>query len=185
MLVILDRDGVINRYEGEYICSPDDWDPLPGSIEAIARLCGAGHRIAVATNQSGIARGLYNDATLAAMHDRLCKLVNEAGGRIDAIQYCPHHPDDGCDCRKPATGLLRAIQLELGLDSLSNAIMVGDSDKDLEAGFRAGCGTLGLVRTGNGLNTERHLSASQSPYDDRLIVADDLSALVDRILKRP
>lgn len=183
MLVILDRDGVINRYDGEYICSPDDWDPLPGSIEAITRLCRAGHRIAVATNQSGIGRGLYDHSTLATMHERMDRLIRSAGGEIDAIQYCPHHPDEGCDCRKPATGLLLAIQRELGFSDLSDAIMVGDSDKDLEAGARAGCGRLGLVRTGNGRDTERHLSLSRFPYDGRLIVADDLSGLTDRIEK--
>lgn len=158
MLIILDRDGVINEYDGNYICSVDEWHPIPGSIEAVARLCNAGHRVAIATNQSGIARGYYDVDALEVMHDRLEQLVEAAGGCIDLITYCPHHPDDHCGCRKPLTGLLDRIRDHFHLDSLSGAIMVGDSRKDLEAGLDAGCRAV-LVMTGNGEETDRHLES--------------------------
>ena len=178
MLIILDRDGVINQYDGDYICSADDWHPLPGSIEAIARLSRAGHRIAVATNQSGIGRGFYDHDGLAAMHDKMQTLVSAAGGCIDHIAYCPHHPDDGCGCRKPRPGMLNAIRDHFGLKSLSGSIMVGDSRKDLKAGLNAGC-TPYLVRTGNGGKTERNLV--NRPLGS-IAVFNDLSALADYLL---
>src|SRR5690606_28430898 len=105
-LVILDRDGVINEDSDAYIRSVDEWQPIPGSIAAIARLSRAGYRIAVATNQSGLARGYFDEFTLANMHALMLHLVEEAGGHIDALCYCPHGPDAGCRCRKPAPGLL-------------------------------------------------------------------------------
>ncbi|MEX0603373.1 MAG: D-glycero-beta-D-manno-heptose 1,7-bisphosphate 7-phosphatase [Marinobacter sp.] len=178
MLIILDRDGVINAYDGHYICSADDWHPLPGSIEAIARLCKAGYQVAIATNQSGIARKYYDVGTLDAMHLKLKQLVETQGGSISFIAFCPHHPDDGCDCRKPKPGLLYAIQKALSLDSLADSLMVGDSRKDLEAGIAAGC-RVNLVRTGNGRDTEHHLI--KRPLEN-VIVFDDLSALVDNLL---
>ncbi|WP_166268646.1 D-glycero-beta-D-manno-heptose 1,7-bisphosphate 7-phosphatase [Marinobacter caseinilyticus] len=178
MLIILDRDGVINAYDGHYICSVDEWHPLPGSIDAIARLCQAGHRVAIATNQSGIARGLYDVPDLDAMHQRLNALVSAIGGRIDFIAYCPHHPDDGCDCRKPKPGLLYAIQQALALPSLAGSLMVGDSRKDLEAGLAGGC-NVALVRTGNGRDTETHLL--KRPLAG-VRVFDDLAALVDDLI---
>ncbi len=178
MVIILDRDGVINQYRGQYICSLDEWLPLPGSIDAIGRLCRAGHRIAVATNQSGLARGYYREDTLNAMHQRLTALVQAAGGSIACIAYCPHHPDDGCACRKPRTGLLERIQSGLGLPSLSGSLMIGDSRKDLLAGRQAGC-TSYLVRTGNGIETERHLRRRPLPG---VAVFDDLQAVADHLL---
>ncbi|MDX1802207.1 MAG: D-glycero-beta-D-manno-heptose 1,7-bisphosphate 7-phosphatase [Marinobacter sp.] len=178
MLIILDRDGVINQYHGQYICSLDEWIPLPGSIEAIARLCQAGHRIAIATNQSGLARGYYDEDTLNAMHQRLRTLVRAAGGDVAHIAYCPHHPDDGCDCRKPRTGLLEQIQSGLDLASLKGSVMVGDSRKDLLAGRKAGAATY-LVRTGNGRETERNLGRRPLPGVE---VFDDLQALTDHLL---
>lgn len=178
MLIILDRDGVINQYHGQYICSVDEWIPLPGSIEAIGRLCQAGHRIAIATNQSGLARGYYDESTLKAMHRRLAGLVGAVGGNIAHIAYCPHHPDDGCDCRKPRTGLLEQIQVALGLPSLKGSLMIGDSRKDLLAGRKAGIATY-LVRTGNGLATERNLGRRPLPGVE---VFDDLQAVTDYLL---
>lgn len=178
MLIILDRDGVINQYEGDYICSVAQWHPLPGSIEAIGRLCRAGHRVAVATNQSGIGRGLYDRAALAAMHERLNRLVSRAGGCIDYIAYCPHHPDDGCACRKPLPGLIHEIRDALGLQNLSGCIMVGDSRKDLEAGLAAGCKPY-LVRTGNGRDTEYHL---QNRPLSQVSVFDDLQSFTDHLV---
>lgn len=178
MLVILDRDGVINAYDGHYICSADDWHPLPGSIEAIGRLCKAGYKVAIATNQSGIARKYYDLGTLDAMHLKLKELVEAQGGTIELIAFCPHHPDDDCDCRKPKPGLLYTIQNALGLSSLAGSLMVGDSRKDLEAALSAGC-RASLVRTGNGKDTEYHLI--KRPLED-ITVFDDLSALVDSLL---
>ncbi|MCK2148510.1 D-glycero-beta-D-manno-heptose 1,7-bisphosphate 7-phosphatase [Marinobacter alexandrii] len=180
MLIILDRDGVINEYDGNYICSAEDWHPIPGSIEAVARLCNAGHRIAIATNQSGIARGYYGLEELDAMHEKLESLVEAAGGCIDIIAYCPHHPDDRCHCRKPLTGLLEQIRSHYHLDSLDGAIMVGDSRKDLEAAIAGNCQPV-LVRTGNGRDTERHLDA-RPIRGAEVAVYDTLSKFTDALL---
>lgn len=178
MLIILDRDGVINHYDGHYICSVEEWRPLPGSIEAIGRLCRAGYRVAIATNQSGIGRGLYDRDALDAMHQRLRELVAGAGGRIEHIAYCPHHPDAGCSCRKPEPGLLHEIRNALGLETLAGSLMAGDSRKDLEAGISAGCRPW-LVRTGNGRDTEHHLRSQPLVGVE---VFDDLAALTDHLL---
>lgn len=124
MLIILDRDGVINQYNGSYICSVDEWLPIPGSIEAVARLYKAGHRLAIATNQSGIARGFYGTDVLDSMHQKMAQLVEAQGGHIDFIAYCPHHPDEHCGCRKPLTGLLDQIRDHLQLSTLEGAVMV-------------------------------------------------------------
>lgn len=181
MLIILDRDGVINAYEdGDYICRPEDWIPLPGSIEAIARLSRAGHKIAVATNQSGVGRGFYTEQTLAIMHDRLRELVQRSGGHIDHVAWCPHLPGEGCDCRKPGTGLLVQIRDALSLDTLDGSWLVGDSRTDLEAGHRAGC-QLALVRTGNGRMTEEGLKMAPLGTVD---VFNSLSEFANAILQR-
>ncbi|GAB3283516.1 D-glycero-beta-D-manno-heptose 1,7-bisphosphate 7-phosphatase [Parahaliea aestuarii] len=150
-LFILDRDGVINEDSDDYIRSLDDWHPVPGSIAAIAALSRAGYTVAVATNQSGLGRGYFGLDELEAIHSRLRELVAEAGGHIACIAYCPHLPDAGCDCRKPATGLLEAISRETG-EALDGAFFVGDSLKDLQAAQRAGCQPL-LVTTGKGQDT--------------------------------
>ena len=182
MLVILDRDGVINQYDGGYICSADDWHPIPGSIEAVARLCNAGHRIAIATNQSGIARGYYPDTELEAMHRKLTQLVAAAGGHVGVIAFCPHHPDELCACRKPRTGLLEQIREQYQLGSLAGSVMVGDSRKDLEAGASAGCRPV-LVRTGNGRDTEQELEASPIPGVE-VAIYDNLSRFTDAFLSK-
>lgn len=180
MLIILDRDGVINQYNGSYICSVDEWLPIPGSIEAVARLYKAGHRLAIATNQSGIARGFYGTDVLDSMHQKMAQLVEAQGGHIDFIAYCPHHPDEHCGCRKPLTGLLDQIRDHFHLDSLEGAIMVGDSRKDLEAGFAEDCQTA-LVRTGNGADTEKDLQTRPIP-DAHVAIYDTLSAFADAVL---
>ncbi|MFY0991645.1 D-glycero-beta-D-manno-heptose 1,7-bisphosphate 7-phosphatase [Halomonas sp. C05BenzN] len=177
-LVILDRDGVINQDSDAYVKSLDEWIPYPGAIEAIARLSRAGWQVAIATNQSGIARGYYDEQTLADMHARLRSLVAEAGGEISHIAWCPHGPDDGCDCRKPLPGLLVQIRNALGLDSLEGSWMVGDSLRDLQAGEPLGCRPA-LVRTGKG---ERTLAKGQGLAG--VPVFDDLSAFVDWLLAR-
>jgi D-glycero-D-manno-heptose 1,7-bisphosphate phosphatase len=169
-LVILDRDGVINRDSPDFVRSPEAWIPLPGSLEAIAALTRAGARVAVATNQSGLARGLFDADTLAAIHDELRSRVRAAGGRIEVIAHCPHGPDDGCDCRKPKPGLVRRIAADLDVDP-AGAPFVGDSRRDLEAAVAAGCRPV-LVRTGNGRRTEAETDRPEAE------VHDDLAAFV-------
>lgn len=136
-LIILDRDGVINQDSLEYIKSPDEFIFLPGSIQAIVRLNQAGYTVAIATNQSGIARGLYDENILAAIHDKMARHVEAAGGDIAFIAYCPHMPDAGCACRKPQPGMLHKISKKLGM-SLQHAMMVGDRITDILAAKGAG-----------------------------------------------
>ncbi|MES2604518.1 MAG: D-glycero-beta-D-manno-heptose 1,7-bisphosphate 7-phosphatase [Pseudomonadota bacterium] len=176
-LVILDRDGVINADSDDYIRTVDEWIPLPGSIEAIARLSQAGYRIAVATNQSGLARGYFDEYTLANMHSKMCALVEEAGGQIDVICYCPHAPDENCNCRKPLPGLLEQIAAELN-QSVQNAWLVGDHEKDLQMAVGGGCKPL-LVRTGKGVLMEQKISAELRAQTS---VVDDLAAAATFIL---
>jgi D-glycero-D-manno-heptose 1,7-bisphosphate phosphatase len=156
-LVILDRDGVINRDSSAFVKSADEWIPLDGSILAIAALSKAGFNVAVASNQSGLARGLFDEAALDAMHKKLRDLVSLAGGHVDRIVVCPHGPDDGCSCRKPNPGMF----LELGQHyavSLGDVPIIGDSLRDLQAAAAAG-GRPVLVLTGNGQKTAEALPA--------------------------
>jgi len=150
-LLILDRDGVINEDSDDYIRTLEEWIPIPGSIEAIADLSRAGFQIAIATNQSGLSRGFFTLDTMEEIHASLCQLVEEEGGRIAGIFYCPHLPGEGCTCRKPATGLLQAIEAELG-ESAVGAYFIGDSLKDLQAAQAYGCLPV-LVTTGKGADT--------------------------------
>jgi D-glycero-D-manno-heptose 1,7-bisphosphate phosphatase len=136
-LIILDRDGVINQDSLEYIKSPDEFLFLPGSIQAIVRLNQAGYTVAVATNQSGIARGLYDEDILAAIHDKMHRHIEAAGGDIAVTAHCPHMPDAGCACRKPQPGMLHMISKKLG-QSLRHAIMVGDRITDILVAKAAG-----------------------------------------------
>ncbi len=147
-LVILDRDGTINHDSDQDIKSPAEWKPIPGSLEAIARLTQGGWRVVVATNQSGIARGLFDMTTLNAIHGEMHRAVVQAGGRIDAIFFCPHAADSNCECRKPKPGLLREIASRFGVE-LDDVPMIGDSLRDLEAAAAAGAQAY-LVLTGNG-----------------------------------
>lgn len=179
-LIILDRDGVINADSDAYIKCLDEWRPLPGSIEAIANLSLAGFTVAVATNQSGLGRGLFDLDDLEAMHERLRELVEAAGGNIAGIFYCPHHPKDNCNCRKPRTGLFDAIARELGED-LSRAIAVGDSLRDLEAAAASGCQPV-LVRSGKGSKAEGELTEHENPDLRCAPVYDDLRAVTAQIL---
>ncbi|MCM2129307.1 D-glycero-beta-D-manno-heptose 1,7-bisphosphate 7-phosphatase [Larsenimonas rhizosphaerae] len=178
-LIILDRDGVINEDSPHYIKSVDEWIPIPGAIEAIAALYNAGYTIAVATNQSGIARQLFDEATLAAMHSKMCSLVEKAGGHISHIAWCPHGPKDNCHCRKPSPGLLESIRDTLGYQDLKSSWMVGDSLRDLQAGDRVGC-RLALVRTGKGEKTSHELAALSHP--DSVIVSESLAEFAARLL---
>ena len=150
-LVILDRDGVINRDSEQYIKSPDEWQPIAGSLEAIARFTQAGFRVVVATNQSGVGRGLFNMATLNATHDKMHKAVNQLGGRIDAVFFCPHAQDAGCACRKPQPGMLLEIAERFNV-ALAGVPAIGDSLRDLQAASAAGAKPV-LVLTGKGEQT--------------------------------
>lgn len=150
-LVILDRDGVINYDSAQFIKSPEEWIPIPGSLEAIAMLNQSGFRVALATNQSGIERGLFDMATLNAIHDKMHRALAQFGGRIDALFYCPHTADSHCDCRKPKPGMLEEISRRFGTD-LAGVPSVGDSLRDLQAGMSLGAQPI-LVRTGKGEKT--------------------------------
>ena len=137
-LVILDRDGTINADSDDFIKSPEEWTPLPGALEAIARLNHAGWHAVIASNQSGLGRGLFDMASLNAMHAKMHKMLAAQGGRIDAVFYCPHSPDEGCQCRKPLPGLFEQIGERFGVD-LKGTPVVGDGLRDLQAGAAAGC----------------------------------------------
>jgi D-glycero-D-manno-heptose 1,7-bisphosphate phosphatase len=142
---------VINFDSAEYIKSADEWRPIPGSIEAIARLHKMNVKVYIATNQAGIGRGIFTEATLGEIHGKMLGLIESAGGKISGIQYCPHHPDEHCSCRKPEPGMLLAIADSTGID-ITNQPFVGDTLKDLLAGEAAGCCPV-LVLTGNGAAT--------------------------------
>lgn len=150
-LVILDRDGVINRDSDQFIKSPDEWKPIPGSLEAIARLNQWGFRVLVATNQSGVGRGLFDMDMLNAIHEKMHRSVMLAGGRIDAVFFCPHAAEDKCDCRKPKPGLMRQIAARYNTD-LTGVPAVGDSLRDLQAAVAVGAQPY-LVLTGKGEKT--------------------------------
>jgi D-glycero-D-manno-heptose 1,7-bisphosphate phosphatase len=175
-LIILDRDGVINFGSDQFIKTPDEWKPIPGSLEAIARLTREGWRVVVATNQSGLARGLFEMATLNAIHAKMHKAVAQAGGRIEAIFYCPHAAEMDCACRKPKPGLFDEIASRYGRD-LNDVPAVGDSLRDLQAAASVGARPL-LVRTGKG---EKTLAAGGFPEDTP--VFSDLGEAVDYLLK--
>ncbi len=151
-LIILDRDGVINYDSDQFIKSPEEWKPLPGSLEAIARLTQAGYRVVVATNQSGVGRGLFDMPMLNAIHEKMHKACAQAGGRIDAVFFCPHAADANCECRKPKSGMIREIAERFGMD-LDGVPSVGDSLRDLEASVRLGAQPV-LVLTGKGVKTQ-------------------------------
>jgi D-glycero-D-manno-heptose 1,7-bisphosphate phosphatase len=184
-LVILDRDGVINEDSDAYIKTLAEWVPLSGSIEAIVRLCEHGFTIAVATNQSGIGRGLFSVDALESIHEHLRTLVSDAGGEITTIAYCPHKPEDLCDCRKPRSGLLDEIADTLGCD-MDGAWIVGDSLRDLQAGMARGCHPI-LVRTGKGGATERHIEDNPDLIEEHpelaaLEVFEDLEEAADYLI---
>lgn len=174
--VILDRDGVINEDSDDYIKSVAEWRPIPGSLEAIARLSQAGWRVFIASNQSGIGRGLFEYEALFAIHDRMQRAVVALGGRIDGIEFAPEHPDVATEMRKPQAGMLRDLARRLQVN-LEGAPFVGDSDSDLQAAIAAGMRPV-LVRTGKGLRTEaRHEMGAVSVFDDLAAFATHLLAV--------
>jgi D-glycero-D-manno-heptose 1,7-bisphosphate phosphatase len=182
-LIILDRDGVINEDSDEYIKSPDEFIPIAGSLEAISRLNHAGYTVMVATNQSGLARGYFSIEDLNNMHDKLRRLLSATGGRINGILFCPHGPDDHCDCRKPKPGMLLEIAQRLDI-SLDGVPAVGDSLRDLQAALAVGAQPV-LVRTGKGTRTIDAISRmTDQPELSSIPVYDNLSDYVDDLLEK-
>lgn len=173
-LIILDRDGVINFDSDQFIKNPDEWIPIPGSLEAIAKLNENGYQVAVATNQSGLARGYMDEPVLRSIHEKMNQALAEVGGKIDYLRYCPHGPDDQCNCRKPKAGMLEAISKFFSTD-LSGVPAVGDSIRDLQAAQTVGADPI-LVRTGKG---ERSLQDPQ--LDPSIPVYDDLAQFVNQL----
>lgn len=174
-MIILDRDGVINQDSDAFIKHPDEWLPLPNALAAIARLNRAGYKVVVATNQSGVARKLFDMATLNAIHHKMLSAAQQTGAEIDAIFFCPHSADDNCDCRKPKSGMFEEIGRRYDL-SLKGVPCVGDSLRDLQAGFVKGCQPH-LVLTGKGQAT---LEKGGLPPGTQ--VHDDLARMVDALL---
>jgi D-glycero-D-manno-heptose 1,7-bisphosphate phosphatase len=178
-VVFTDRDGVINRDSAEGIRRPEEFEFLPGSREALRRLTENGFRIFVVTNQSAVGRGFMTRETLEEIHRRMVAAAQAEGGRIEGIFICPHLPEDGCSCRKPAPGLLLEAQRQHRID-LSEAVMIGDSATDVECALAAGVGTTVLVRTGNGEEAGRVLTSRGLSPD---FIADDLSQAADWIIR--
>lgn len=174
-LIILDRDGVINADSAAFIKSPQEWQPIPGSLEAVARLNQAGYRVVVMTNQSGVARGLFTMANLNAIHQKMHAAAQQVGARFDAVFFCPHAGDDNCDCRKPRPGMYLGLAKRLET-SLKGVPTVGDSLRDLQAGFVVGCVPY-LVLTGKG-ETTRALGG----MPPGTMVYPDLWSVVDHLL---
>ena len=174
-LIILDRDGVINFDSDQFIKHPDEWKPIPGSLEAIARLTREGWRVVVATNQSGLARGLFEMATLNAIHAKMHKAVMVAGGRIEAVFYCPHSSEMGCACRKPKPGMYAEISTRYASD-LKAVPVIGDSLRDLLAAAEIGAKPI-LVKSGKG---EKTLAAGGVPHDT--LIYDNLAVAVNHLL---
>lgn len=175
-LIILDRDGVINEDSDAFIKTPDEWIPLPGSLDAIARLTKAGYTIVVATNQSGLGRGYFDIMTLNAIHQKMQNAVKAAGGQIEAIFFCPHTASDNCDCRKPRQGMFSTISERFDTP-LEDIPSVGDSLRDLQAAFLAGCTPI-LVLSGKGKKT-----LENGGLPPKTIIFDNLSAVADHLLE--
>jgi D-glycero-D-manno-heptose 1,7-bisphosphate phosphatase len=173
-LVILDRDGVINYDSAAYIRSPDEWRPLPGSLEAIAALHAHGRRVVVVSNQSGVGRGLFSEATLTAIHAKMIRAIEAAGGAVAGVYYCPHRPEDRCACRKPAPGMLHQIARDFGCD-LVGVPFIGDKVSDVLAAHAVGARPI-LVRTGSGVAAAAELRGRS------IEIFDDLGAAVSALL---
>jgi D-glycero-D-manno-heptose 1,7-bisphosphate phosphatase len=174
----MDRDGVINRDRSDYVKNWSEFEFLTGSLDALRLLTLNGYHIILITNQSVINRKMMTEAELQEIHEKMRTAIVDHGGRIEAVYYCPHTPDDGCNCRKPEQGLIHRAQADYGLD-LSNTCMIGDNLKDIKCGRRAGCGTVILVRTGHGKETERYCREGDTRAD---YVADNLMAAVEWLL---
>ena len=174
-LIILDRDGVINQDSDDFIKSPEEWLPIEGSLEAIAQLNQAGYRVVVITNQSGIARGLFNVDALSQIHNKMRRMLAQVGGHVEAILYCPHGPDDNCQCRKPKAGLFEDLANRLRID-LTDVYAVGDSLRDLQAASLVGARPI-LVKTGKGKRT------LEQGIPDGIPVYENLASVVSFLLE--
>jgi D-glycero-D-manno-heptose 1,7-bisphosphate phosphatase len=181
-LVILDRDGTINEDRDDYVKSADEWVPIPGALEAIARLNHGGWHVVVATNQSGLGRGLFDMAALNAMHLKMNSLLAKVGGRVDAVFFCPHTRDEGCDCRKPLPGLVEQIGQRYGV-RLDQVPIVGDSLRDLQAGVAVGCEPH-LVRSGKVARMSEAELAALLAQVPGARVHDDLAGFVECLAQR-
>ena len=178
-LIILDRDGVLNYDSDDYIKTPAEWVPIPGSLEAVARLNQAGYRVVIVTNQSALARKLMDIEALTRIHEKMHQQLAAVGGAIDAVFFCPHGPDDGCACRKPRPGLFHELAERLHIE-LADVPAIGDSLRDAQAAKAAGARPL-LVRTGKGERSLRQAVAELAGVP----VYDDLAAATDALLQRP
>jgi len=172
-LIILDRDGVINQDSPDFIKSPEEWIPIDGSLEAIGRLSQAGYEVVILSNQSGIGRGLISPDMLSQIHVRMLDYIQQHGGKIQIILFCPHHPDDECECRKPKTGLYEELTKRLNID-LTGTYSVGDSLRDLIAAKSAGASPI-LVKTGNGRKTVKELKHQQNQSEKHRLSLDDIN----------
>ena len=181
-LIILDRDGTINEDRDDFVKTPDEWVPIPGALEAIARLNHAGWHTVVVTNQSGLGRGLFDMSTLNAMHLKMNQALAKHGGRIDAVFFCPHTPEEQCDCRKPLPGLMLLVGERYGLN-LKDVAVVGDSLRDLLAGIAAGCPTH-LLRTGKAAQYSEEQLAHVLAQAPGTQVHADLAAFADAFILR-
>lgn len=175
-IIILDRDGVINYDSPEYIKSPDEWLPIPGSLEAIATLNRAGFRVIIATNQSGVARGFYDVQMLMMIHEKLTNELAAVGGYVDEIFFCPHHPDEKCLCRKPQPGLIYQIEKKYDIN-LADTFFIGDSVTDMNVAIATGCQPI-LVMTGNGEKT-----LANNPLFSEIPCFRDLAEAVEYIMQ--
>ena len=180
-LVILDRDGVINKDSSTFIKSPEEWIPIKGSLEAIARLSQAGYEVVIITNQSGVGRGLFSADMLAQIHVRMIDYVQQYGGKIQSVLFCPHHPNDGCECRKPLDGLYQELASRLNVN-YSGVYSVGDSVRDLLAAKKAGASPV-LVKTGNGRKSLKKIANEPQHELDGTLVFDNLAGFADALLK--
>jgi len=180
-LIILDRDGTINQDRDDYVKSPEEWIPIPGALEAIARLNHAGWHTVVATNQSGLGRGLFDMSTLNAMHVKMNQLLAKQGGRIDAVFFCPHAPAEACHCRKPMPGLFEQIGERFGVD-LADVPVVGDTLRDLQAGVAVGCQPH-LVRTGKGARLNADEITELCNAVPGTVVHADLAAFAEHLIQ--
>lgn len=183
-LIILDRDGVINFDSPDFIKTEAEWLPIPGSLEAIAQLNQSGYTVVVATNQSGIARGLFDIATLNRIHHKMQQTLTALGGNIHSIYFCPHTPQDNCLCRKPKPGLFHQIAEVFDIDFSKTTVMaVGDSLRDLEAAFDAGCQPI-LVLTGNGVKTLEKINKTETSlkHPQNIPIYKDLNTAVSALL---
>ena len=189
-LLILDRDGTLNRNRDDYVASPDEWEPLPGALEAVAKLNQGGWRVVLATNQSGIGRGLFEMTALNAIHAKMHRALAAVGGRVEAVFFCPHAPEDACDCRKPRTGLFEQIEQRFGVD-LTDVPAAGNALRHVQAASLAGCPAHLLLtgqsehlrgRVGAGSKAELQALAPDLPASAH--VHEDLASFADWLLEQ-